>query len=78
VYNFVLSVATTAVVDDENDNGVSKDSSVKQQAVLSHFVICKNSSISAVEISPCFFSEEHEPKNDLIIPRLGSLSSVAF
>lgn len=57
-----VSVATTAVVDDENDNGVSKSSSVEQQAVSSHFVICKNSSISAVEISPCFFRKSMSRK----------------
>ena len=68
-----VSVAAAAVADDENGDGDSKGSSVEQQAVSSDSVICKDSSIAEVEISPFFFSEEHEPKNDSIVPCLSSL-----
>ncbi len=70
-----VSVVVTAVADDENGDRDSEGSSVKQQAVSSDSFIFKNLSIAEVEISPFFFSEEHEPKNDLLVPRLGSLSS---
>jgi hypothetical protein len=70
-----ISVAATAVADDEHGDGDSEDSSVEQHAVSSDSVICKDLSIAEVEISPFFFSEEHELKSDSIVPRLGSLSS---
>ena len=44
------------------DDGDSKDSSVEQQAVSFDSVICKDSPIVEVEISPFIFSNEHEPK----------------
>ena len=63
-----------SVADDENSDGDSEGSSAEQQAVSSDSVICQDLSIAEIEISPFFFSEEHEPKNDSIVPRLGSLS----
>ncbi len=69
-----VSVTATAVADDENSDGDSEGSSVEQQAVSSYSVICKDSSIAEIEISPFFFSEKHEPKSDSIVPRLDYLS----
>jgi len=60
-----VSVAATAVADDENSDGDSEISSVEQQAATSDFVICKNLSIAEVEIPPFFFSDEHESKKRL-------------
>jgi len=70
-----VSVAVTAVGDDEYGDRDSEGSSVEQHAVSSHSVICKDLSIAEVEISPFFFSEEHEQKGDSIVSRVGSLSS---
>ncbi len=70
-----VSVAATGVAADENGDEDSEGSSVGQHAVSSHSVICKNLSIAEVEISPFFFSEEHEQKGDSIVSRVGSLSS---
>jgi hypothetical protein len=70
-----VSVAATAVADDENGDGDSEGSSVEQQAVSFDLVICQDLSIAEVEISPFFFSEEHESKNDSIVSLLGSLPS---
>ena len=52
-----ISVAAAAVADGENGDGDSKDSSVEQQTVSSDSIICKNSSIAEVEISPFVFFE---------------------
>ncbi len=57
-----VSVVATAVADDANGDRDSEGSSVKQQAVSSDSVICKDLSIAEVEISSFVFSEEHEPK----------------
>jgi len=48
-------VAATAVTDDENGDGHSEGSSVEQQAVLSDYAICKDSSVAEIEIPTFFF-----------------------
>jgi hypothetical protein len=50
-----VPVAATAVADDENGERDSKDSFIDQKAVSSDSLICKNSSVAEVEISPFFF-----------------------
>jgi len=50
-----VPVAATAVADDENGDKDSKDSFIDQKAVSFDSLICKNSSVAEVEISPFFF-----------------------
>lgn len=72
----VVSVFVIAVVaDDENGDRDSEGLSVEQQAVSSDSVVFKDLATAEVEISASFFSEKHEQKNGLIVPRLGSLAS---
>ena len=50
-----IPVAVTAVADDENGDEDSEGSFIDQKAVSSDSLICKNSSVAEVEISPFFF-----------------------
>jgi hypothetical protein len=57
-----IYVGVTTVADNDSGDDNSEDWSVKQHAVSSDSVICKDSSTAEIKIQMFFFSEMYKPK----------------